>query len=70
MRTHLNRYVGVSRVIEHGVKPFAKDVYIKVTVWSLTTSGSTGKVAWLTCQLASLVVQRIGVANLRGLSPW
>jgi hypothetical protein len=46
--------------IMHAVKPYVLDVYIKVTVWSLTMSDSTGEVLWRGSQLAWLAVTRIG----------
>jgi hypothetical protein len=47
-------------------KLWLKDVYIKATVVSLTTSGPTAQVAWHTLQLVSLVVTRTGLGSLLG----
>ena len=52
--------------IEQDARLWLKDVYIKVTVVSLTTSGPTAQVAWHVCQLASLVVTRTGLGSLLG----
>ena len=52
------------RVIVHVVKLYGKDVYIKVTEKSLTMSGTTVRDHWITYQLAWLVAQETGVANL------
>jgi hypothetical protein len=53
-------------VTELDAKLWLKDVYIKATVVSLTTSGPTAQVAWHTFQLVSLVVTRTGLGSLLG----
>jgi hypothetical protein len=54
-------------VIVHGVERCVKVVYIKATALSLTTSGSTGEVAWRMCQLVSLVVMQTGLGSHLGI---
>lgn len=42
---------------------FGKAVYVRVTEWSLTTSGSTAEVRWTMFRLGSLLADKTGVVN-------
>lgn len=59
MKTVLRRLNDAKLVTRHGVKHCVKDVYIRVTHWSLTMSGSTEEVRWHTCRLGLYLVTRI-----------
>lgn len=60
MRAALSKFEGVLHVTELDARLCAKDVYIKATEWSLTTSGPTGRAAWIVSQFVWLVATRIG----------
>jgi hypothetical protein len=53
----------VKHAIPQDVKLYGRELYIKVTERSLTMWDSTDEVRWRTLQLASFLVQQIGVGN-------
>jgi len=63
---HFKRSVELTEIVQ-GVKPYVMGGYVRVTEWSLTTSGPTGEVVLRTSQLAWFLVTRIGYGNLSGL---
>jgi hypothetical protein len=62
-RTHLNKLLAESRVIERGVKRYAMDVFVKATVRSWTTSGSTVKVVSIMSRFVLLAATKTGLGN-------
>ena len=52
----------------HVARHYARAVYIRVTILSLTTSGTTGQVLWTTSQLGWYLATRTGLVNHLGIS--
>ena len=63
MRTLPLKLKDVRQEIKLDVKLCVRGAYIKVTEWSLTTSGTTGKVHLETWRLVSLVVMQTVSVN-------
>jgi len=63
MKVGRNKCVGVWHVTGRVGAQFGKAAYIRVTEWSLITSGSTAEVRWTMWRLGSLLVERTGVVN-------
>lgn len=60
---------GQTEIVQE-LKQCATVVYVKVTEKSLTTSGSTGQVAYAVYQLVWSVGMRTGYGNLSVLEAW